>query len=168
MGENALTQNPFAVLTFIVAPALLTNASSLLVLSTTNRMLRTRDRMEQLFEQSEKSPEFRGERFLQKVNRVENQAILLLTAMRWIYVALGAFATASLITLLGATTRPLIKEGGLHAMIIAGLLLGVVGVGGLVAGCLNLFWATRLSLANIRDEAGMIRERQKKYHAHQT
>jgi len=48
MGNNLLTNNPFAVLTFIAAPALLTNATSVLVLSTANRMLRTRDRMREL------------------------------------------------------------------------------------------------------------------------
>ena len=32
MGSNLLTQNPFAVLTFIVAPAILTNATSVLAL----------------------------------------------------------------------------------------------------------------------------------------
>ncbi len=37
--------NPFAALTFIAAPALLTNASSLLLLGTTNRLARAVDRV---------------------------------------------------------------------------------------------------------------------------
>jgi len=49
MDPNSLTQNPFAALTFVAAPALLTNASSVLALGTINRMLRTRDRMHELF-----------------------------------------------------------------------------------------------------------------------
>src|ERR1044071_4972890 len=102
MGPNSLTQRPFAVLTFIVAPAILTNATSVLAMSTINRMLRTRERMQELFGQSETSTEFRGARFVEQANRVENQAVLLLGAMRAIYVALGAFAAASLVTLLGA------------------------------------------------------------------
>ena len=53
MDTITLTQSPFAVLTFIVAPALLTNASTVLALSTTNRMLRTRERMQELFAKSE-------------------------------------------------------------------------------------------------------------------
>src|SRR5215212_1156380 len=100
MESNLLTQNPFAVLTFIAAPAILTNATSVLAMSTINRMLRTRERMQELFAQSEAAAEFRGERFLAQVNRVERQAVLLLGAMRAIYVALGAFAAASLVTLL--------------------------------------------------------------------
>src|SRR5438034_8787965 len=90
MGSNLLTQNPFAVLTFIVAPAILTNATSVLALSTINRMLRARERMHQLFAESESAAQLRGARFMEQVNRVERQGILLLDAMRWIYVSLGA------------------------------------------------------------------------------
>jgi len=46
---TSLTHSPFAVLTFIVAHALLTNSSRVLALSTINRMLRTRERMPELF-----------------------------------------------------------------------------------------------------------------------
>ena len=49
MEPTSLTHSPFAVLTFIVAPALLTNSSSVLALSTINRTLRTRERMHELF-----------------------------------------------------------------------------------------------------------------------
>jgi len=52
MDANSLTQNPFAALTFVAAPALLTNASSVLALGTINRMLRTRERMHELFQES--------------------------------------------------------------------------------------------------------------------
>jgi hypothetical protein len=37
MDPNSLTQNPFAALTFVAAPPLLTNASSVLALGTINR-----------------------------------------------------------------------------------------------------------------------------------
>src|SRR5438132_5390977 len=92
MDTITLTQSPFAVLTFIVAPALLTNASTVLALSTTNRMLRTRERMQELFAKSEtgKQSEPESARLIEQVNRVERQAVLLLRALRSIYVALGA------------------------------------------------------------------------------
>ena len=51
MDPNALsggTVNPFAALTFIAAPALLTNASSLLLMGTTNRLARAVDRVRAL------------------------------------------------------------------------------------------------------------------------
>src|ERR1039458_9281355 len=162
MGSNLLTQNPFAVLTFIVAPAILTNATSVLALGTINRMLRTRERMQQLYAKSEGSTEFRGAAFLAQVNRVEKQAVHLLSALRWIYTALGAFAAASLVTLLGAVAGQLGNEVFMRVVVGMGLLLGVLGVAGLVGGCLNLLHATQLSLTNIREEAALIRARQEK------
>ena len=162
MGPNSLTQSPFAVLTFIVAPAILTNATSVLALSTINRMLRTRERMQQLFEESEHGTEFRGARFVEQVDRVERQAVLLLSAMRSLYVALGAFAAAALVTLLGAVLGQWETAIIERVVVGGGMLLGFLGVGGLVLGCLNLFQATRLSLVNIREEADLIRTRQEK------
>jgi len=98
-----MVQSPFAALTFVAAPALLTNASSVLALSTINRMLRTRDRMHELFAKSEsgKVSEQESVRLIEQVDRVERQAALLLRALRSIYVALAAFASATLVTLLG-------------------------------------------------------------------
>jgi tetrahydromethanopterin S-methyltransferase subunit B len=160
MGSNLLTQNPFAVLTFIVAPAILTNATSVLAMSTINRMLRTRERMQQLYAKSEEGAAFRGAAFVEQVNRVEKQAVHLLSALKWIYTALGAFAAASLVTLLGAVAGQFGNELLMGIVVGAGLLLGVLGVAGLVGGCLNLLHATQLSLMNIREEAALIRARQ--------
>jgi hypothetical protein len=165
MDSLSLTQSPFAVVTFIAAPALLTNASSVLAMSTINRMLRTRDRMRELFNQSEEGKEQDEEArvaMMEQVDRVENQAVLLLRALRSIYVALGAFAGATLVTLLGAALAPF--QGALLFRLLAGLGLafGFVGVGGLVAGTLNLFRATQISLVNIRNEAKLIRRRQER------
>lgn len=161
MNTDLLTQNPFAVLTFIAAPAILTNASSVLAMSTINRMLRTRERMQQLFEQSSLATTRKDAVFLAQVNRVERQALFLLHAMRWIYVAIGSFAAASLVSLLGAGAGQAGFQGLLHFIMVTGLLLGFVGVGGLICGCFNLFKATELSLENIREEAKIIRDRQK-------
>ena len=43
-----LNENPFAMLTAIVAPAILTNASSVLSLGTSNRLARVVDRTRQI------------------------------------------------------------------------------------------------------------------------
>ena len=45
---DPLAANPFAVLTFIVAPAILTNASSVMALGTSNRFARAIDRARSL------------------------------------------------------------------------------------------------------------------------
>ena len=160
MGNNLLTNNPFAVLTFIAAPALLTNASCLLALSTINRLLRTRESMRELLSESERETLPRGPKFLEHVNRVERQASLLLNALHWIYVALGSFVAATLVTLLGAVAGESGSELAMRLVVGLGLALGVAGVAGLIGGCVNLFHATQLSLINIREEAAAIRARQ--------
>jgi len=161
MDASNLVQSPFAALTFVAAPALLTNASSVLALSTINRMLRTRDRMSELFAKSEADAQHGAglSRIVELANRVERQASLLLGALRSIYIALAAFASATLVTLLGAGLATVHEAFWLRFMAWLGFSLGSVGVGGLVFGCANLFRATQLSLVNIREEAGLIRRR---------
>jgi hypothetical protein len=157
---NLLTDNPFAVLTFIAAPALLTNASCLLALSTINRLVRTRDSMHELLQESESTTRVQRPNFIEHVNRVERQAAVLLRALLCIYVGLGAFVAATLVTLLGAVAGQLGSELAMRIVIGVGLVLGVVGVAGLLGGCVNLFQATQLSLINICEEAMAIRARQ--------
>jgi hypothetical protein len=161
MGNNLLTQSPFAVLTFIAAPAILTNAASVLAMSTINRMLRTRERMHQLFKESEDGATAREARFAGQVARVEQQGLFLLRALHWIYVSIGSFAAASLVTLIGAGVGQLGSDFLMRVIVGLGLLLGISGVSGLIGGCVNLFKATQLSLVNIREEAELIRARLK-------
>jgi hypothetical protein len=159
MDSTSLTQTPFGALTLIAAPALLTNSSSVLALSTINRMLRTRDQMKELFAQfrSGAHSEAEARRLVEQVNRVEQQAKLLLRALLSIYVALGAFISATLITLVGAGMAQFAGPGWFHALAALGLVLGVIGVGGLVLGCIHLFHSTQLSLITVQEEAALIR-----------
>jgi hypothetical protein len=159
MGSTLLTNNPFAVLTFIAAPAILTNATSVLAMSTINRWLRTLDRMSELLKQSESVTPTDRQKFIERVDNVERQAMMLLGALHWIYVALGAFAAATLVTLLGGVAGELGNEIITRLVVGLGLLLGFTGVGGLIGGCAHLFRATQFSLANIRAEASIIRAR---------
>jgi hypothetical protein len=158
--EGVAIHSPFAALTMIVAPAMLTNASCVLAMSTINRMLKSRDRMRELLKDSEK-PKTTGaesEREERQVARVEKQATLLMGALAAVYVALGSFAMATLVSLLGAA---LVSTGGVALQLVggAGFILGLIGVSGLVVGCVRLFRATQLSMLNIREEAQAIRER---------
>jgi len=157
MDPSSLLQSSFAPLTFVVAPALLTNASSVLAMSTVNRMIRAHDRMHGFFAKSEAGE--LSNSFTAQVDRVEKQAALLLRALHSIYVALAAFACATLVTLLGAALISVADALLLHTVAGLGIALGFVGVSGLVVGCVNLFRATHLSLLNIRDEAATIRTR---------
>lgn len=162
MEAFEFAQNPLAALTLIAAPAILTNATSTLALSTLNRMFRTRDRMNELFAKSEAGglSATAAALLLTQVDRAEKQAMLLLRALHSIYVALGSFAAATFITLLAAGLAPFMGEWWFRVMAGLGLVLGIVGVGGLVLGSVGLFTANRMSLDNLRAEAELIRQRQ--------
>jgi hypothetical protein len=161
MDGVVLSQSPLAVVTFIVAPAMLTNASSVLAMSTINRMLRTRDRMAQLFAKSEAATTPADERqyLVIQVDRVETQGLLLLRALRSIYVALGSFAAATLVTLIAAVIEQVHFVTWYRTLTSIGLAAGALGVANLILGSLKLFRATRLSLASISEEASIIRKR---------
>lgn len=106
--------NPFAILTFIAAPAILTNAASMLTMSTSSRFGRNVDRSRQLIKLLEANrtliaatDETRAE---EKLNRkllgwMEYRTTLLMRALSFFYFAIGAFAAGSLSSLLGAILR---------------------------------------------------------------
>ena len=87
--------NPFAVLSLIAAPAILTNACSVLATSTGNRLARAADRARELSRQLEEAgglatPE--AGRRLRELVLTEQRTLQLLAALRSIYLALGSFA----------------------------------------------------------------------------
>src|SRR5437762_765622 len=102
---NVLESNPLAVLTFIVAPAVLTNASSIMGMQTANRFARAVDRaraLSALLEGKEEvsDPELGLRR--RQLAYAEERAMLLVRALTAFYLSVGAFAAASLASLLGA------------------------------------------------------------------
>jgi hypothetical protein len=148
-------------LTMIAAPALLTNATCILAAGTVSRMLRTHDAMRDLLEQSAKL-ELRAQdrsKLVDQARRVERQGEVLLGALRCVYVALGAFSGATLLMLFAAGLLKARWEGLFQSLARITLVVVAVGVGSLVLGSVRLFHATRLSLADMRDEASTIRER---------
>ena len=162
MEATTITQSSYGIVTFIAAPALLTNASSVLAMSTINRMLATRELMRKLYVKSEEGRQSEEEaaRMIIIADRVEKQAELLFRALRSVYLALASFASATLVTLLGAVSASLHNVLIFELLVGLGVALGFFGVGGLVTGCGKLFYATQISLLNIHDEAALIRLRQ--------
>ena len=142
--------NPFAALSLIVAPAILTNASSVLAMSTSNRLARAVDRARELvgyIEHGEDVP--RRASHLRDLTVTEDRAVLLLRVLRSFYVALAAFAFATLVSLIGAVlasagSRPLVAVFEILAVVS-----GVVGVASLSYGALLLVRETRLAVTNL-------------------
>ncbi|QOV89869.1 DUF2721 domain-containing protein [Humisphaera borealis] len=157
-----MSDNPFAVLTLIGAPAILTNASSLLALGTSNRFARAVDRQRQLSSLLEKDngkmDQVEANLRLTQLHWAEARGQLLLKALTSIYLSLGAFAAASLLSLMGA----LIGDRAAYVSFAAGILAilaGLVGVGGLVAGSVRLVRETRIALQSLKDEAAFTTKR---------
>src|ERR1043165_5325500 len=140
--------NPFAVLSLIAAPAILTNACSVLAMSTSNRLARAADRTRELSKQLEEAgglatPE--TDRRLRELTASEQRTLHLVSALRSIYLALGSFAFAALMSLVGAVLAPVDTAGvllrTLEAIAVSG---GIVAVSALVHGSILLVRETRL------------------------
>lgn len=152
--------NPFAVLSLIAAPAILTNACSLLAMSTSNRLARAVDRARELSTQLEEAgglatPE--AARRLRELTVSEQRTLQLLAALRSIYLALGSFAFSTLISLIGAVLAPLattVLVRTLEAIAVTG---GIVAVGALVHGSILLVRETRIVVQVLHERAQRIR-----------
>ena len=151
-----VTDNPFAVLTLIAAPAVFTNASSVLCLGTSNRLARVVDRTRDLNRRLQASPPADAaskEMWTRHIERLEKRGLLLVRALSFFYTAIGAFAAASVVSLLGASVAGLSLN--MPFALIAGisLVVGIVGFAGLSVGCALLVQETRLALLSHYEEA---------------
>jgi len=150
----SLADNPFAALTIVVAPAILTNASSVLCLGTGNRIARVVDRTRLLTSELTRlepnSP--RRELHVRQLQRLRTRSQLLLRALRLFYTSLGSFAAAALISIFGAVLADF--AGAVTFTVIAslGLVSGTVGVAGIVGGCTLMVHETRLAVRNLEEE----------------
>jgi hypothetical protein len=146
-----LVDNPFAVLSFLAAPAILTNASTVLALSTSNRLARASDRA-----RAAAAAVFAGKigEPVSEFNRREFQiagrrAQLLVRALRKIYFAAGSFAAGTCFALIGAFAGyfrvPVLPVA--TQLLTAGA--AVAGVGALVSGSLTLLAETRMALQSL-------------------
>jgi uncharacterized membrane protein len=151
----SLNDNPFAVLTAIVAPAVLTNASSVLCLGTGNRIARVVDRTRVVAAEisSFQSGSWEYQVRVGQLERLQVRAQLLFKALRILYASLGAFAAAALISVIDSALAFYGQQLAFRAAAVAGLATGVFAVTGLVSGCTLMVGETRLALQNITEEA---------------
>lgn len=150
-----LSENPFAVLTAVVAPAILTNASSVLCLGTANRIARVVDRTRVIAAELKTFPagsaECQGR--LRQLEGMQVRAQLLLRALRLFYATIGSFAAAALISVIGSALAAFDFRWAFHAAAAIGLTIGAAGVIGLVAGCTVMVHETRLAVQSLTAEA---------------
>jgi hypothetical protein len=151
--------SPFAVLSLIVAPAILTNASSVLAMSTSNRLARAVDRARELARQLEADPaaEDIAKRRLRDLAVVEDRTVLLMRALRSFYTALGAFACATLLSLVGAVVSRTGSGEALRATEFVALGTGAVAVAAIVHGSALLLRETGLAVKVLQERADAVR-----------
>jgi len=150
-------ENPFTVLTLIAAPAVFTNASSVLALGTSNRLARVVDRTRILARELHASSirDEATELWVNHLSRLEQRGSLLVRAMSFFYGAIGAFAAASLVSILGAVLANSVYRLPFEAVAGVGFIAGTIGFIGLSVGCALLVRETRLALRNMSEEAEM-------------
>jgi Protein of unknown function (DUF2721) len=159
--------NPFAAFSLIVAPAILTNAASVLAMSTSNRLARAVDRARELSRQLEGAqPEDADrtrrsdwERRFQELAVQEQRTTMLLRVLQSFYFALGGFASSTLAALLGAV---LTRFGvGMLVMVFefAAVAGGAIGVASLVRGSLLLVHETGIAVQIVSERAARVRAR---------
>src|SRR5258708_25784120 len=96
--------NPFAILTFISAPAVLTNASCVLLFGTGNRYGRAIDRVHELSDTVEKGSGLGQAELRLRIRQLEAgeiRTLLIVKALTCFYTAVAGFVARTLISLLG-------------------------------------------------------------------
>ena len=161
MLQTTTMGSPFAVLTAVVAPAMLTNASAVLSLATSNRLARVVDRHRAVAPKAgtlgKEHPDYSA--WALQIERLELRAEYLLKALRNIYAALGLFAVATLLSVVGGLGDFYGAEHLWRGIAIVALLAGGVAVMSLMLSCTYMVRETRLAVMNLAAEAQLVRER---------
>ncbi len=156
--QVSVYNSPFAVLTLIAAPAVFTNATSVLALGTANRLARVVDRTRQLtreLREATSRSDTEMAMWARHLQRLEARAKRLVKAISNFYLAIGSFAAASILSLIGAILANSRHRFAFELLTGLSLLAGTIGIIGMVAGCTLLVGETRLALQSMSEEAQM-------------
>ena len=157
-----LPTNPFAILTFISAPAILTNASCVLLFGTGNRYGRAIDRVHELFEAIQRggnADESELQLRTRQLEAAETRTLLIVRALTCFYVAVAGFVASTLLSLIGAVLVHTPFESEMVLSVTVALMAGTVGVFAMIIGAIMLARESRFSLRILREEKNFIAER---------
>jgi len=148
--------NPFTALASIGAPAILTNASALLVMSSSNRLARAVDRARALATEMEAPDAFSNPNapwLMHELDAAQARMVMLIRSLRSFYIAIGGFAVAALVAITGAIAAPLVPATLTLTLEIFTLCAGFVAVWGLVNGAVLLVRETRTTVNVLKERA---------------
>lgn len=133
----AVMDNPFQILSFILAPAIITNATSLLCMSTSNRFARILDRSRALYDKL-KTPNTLSEEektlYKDQIAFLSRCSALVAKGLTWFFIAIASFVTTALISLFGAGVAFFHFEFVSEVVLVVAMLSGFVGFIGLIMG----------------------------------
>jgi len=157
----SLADNPFGVLTAVVAPAILTNACSVLALGTANRVARVMDRTRVVIGILASLTTESADYVVRKheLERLSLRGRKLMIALRVFYAALGSFAASALVAVLGSVFSFYELSIAFHVTAAIAFGAGSVGVTTLVTGCALMVDETRLAIRSMTEEVESARMR---------
>lgn len=144
----SFASNPFIVLTYVSGPAVLTNASVLFLMSTTNRFARAIDRARYLAEHL-KTP---TASLRQEIAIAGRRVRLIAMTMNGLYIAAATFALATLMVLAGAALENALSVLLFDAMVGAAILCGLVGLVAFVVAAWAMVIESRLAMRAVAME----------------
>ena len=154
--------NPFAILTFISAPAVLTNASCVLLFGTGNRYGRAIDRVHEWAEVIEGNAELEEDEMhlrIRQLEAAETRTLLVVRALTCFYTAVAGFVASTLVSLVGAVLVSAKIGSGVSFSFALAFLAGTLGVFATIAGAVMLARETRFSFRVLREEKNFLTER---------
>jgi hypothetical protein len=157
----AIPTNPFAVLTFISAPAVLTNASSVLLFGTGNRYGRAIDRVHALADIIERGSSLTPAELRLRVRQLEAgeiRTLLIVRALTCFYTAVAGFVASTLISLVGAVLVSTGPETAVEIAFAIAFAAGTLGVLAMIAGAGMLARETTFSFRVLREERSYLTE----------
>ncbi len=150
----AIDTNPFVVLSYVSGPALLTNATALLLLSTTNRFARAIDRSRQLSELLGKpAPDRELVTEASELRIVGRRIRLIGLSIASFYLAAAMFALATVTSILGAVLAESFGGTILDVIVAFAVFLGGIGFAAFVTGAFALVIETRLAMTALASES---------------
>jgi len=157
-----ISTNPFAVLTLISAPAVLTNASCVLLFGTGNRYGRAIDRVHELSEMIERASDLMPSELHLRIRQLESseqRTGLIVRALTSFYTAVAGFVCCTLVSLVGAVMVAARLENGITLCFSVAMLTGTLAVCSMIAGAMMLVRETRFSFRILKEESKFLSER---------
>jgi hypothetical protein len=144
--------SPLAILTFISAPAVLTNASCVLLFGTGNRYGRANDRIHELEDLVDKATLSAAEKQFRivQLDAAEARTLLIVRALTCFYTAVAGFVASTLISLIAAL---LVSQ---QIIFTVAFLCGALGVLAMIAGAIMLARETTYSFKILKQEKQFI------------